>query len=121
MSEKTGGSPRFYNRKEAAQYLREHWGQRTSTKTMAKWGCQGGGPPFSYAVPVSDLRGGAPRRVRARIACAAPSAPRPRLLASESRHLPRRLRSAGGGVSDARKAKRPACKALGLLDEEGLG
>ena len=49
MPQKTGGSPRFYNRAEAARYLKEQWGQRTSTKTLAKWACVGGGPPMSYA------------------------------------------------------------------------
>lgn len=63
------GTPRFYNRKEAAQYLRERWGQRTSAKTLAKWACQGGGPTFSYAgrFPIyaqTDLDEFARKRIR---------------------------------------------------------
>ena len=56
MTEKSEPARRFYRRDAAALYLRERWGLRCSTKTLAKWACQGGGPRMSYSgrFPVYD-------------------------------------------------------------------
>lgn len=37
---------RYINRAEAAQYLTEQWGLRTSKNTLQKWVTTGGGPIY---------------------------------------------------------------------------
>ena len=42
-------SPVYLRRREAAQYLRGHWGLPCSEKYLAKLACVGGGPVYRRA------------------------------------------------------------------------
>ena len=42
-------SPKYFRRKHAAQYLREHWGFPCSPNTLAKRAVTGGGPMYRRA------------------------------------------------------------------------
>jgi hypothetical protein len=48
--------PRYLRRVEAAAYIQEKSGSRSSPKTLAKLACVGGGPPFRKfgRIPVYD-------------------------------------------------------------------
>jgi hypothetical protein len=62
MSETLSSSLKRMRRPEAAQYIREQYGQRMSTQTLARMAVEGGGPEMckqsngdvSYTVPALD-------------------------------------------------------------------